>query len=62
MAPVSTHITAESWWQSADRPIAASALDGKAPGYLTPYGAPCKALLGLNAMLDGSGKRSEPEK
>jgi len=56
MAPVSTHITAESWWQSADRPIAASALDGKAPGYLTPYGAPCKALLGLNAMLDGFGK------
>ncbi len=32
------------------------ALDGKAPGYLTPYGAPCKALSGLNAMLDGFGK------
>lgn len=33
-----------------------SALDGKAPGYLPPYGVPCKAFLGLNAMLDGFGK------
>ena len=55
MAQVNTHINTESWWQSADRLDAPWALDGKAAGPDT-LRAPCKALLGLNAMLDGFSK------